>query len=69
MTLAFPIVVSLFSILQEKEIQIRGFKLRLPINLQFLFTANPEATQLIRISDGSNDVWKFAIQGIDPWDL
>ena len=34
-----------------------------------IFTANPEATQLIRISDGSNDVWKFAIQGIDPWDL
>ena len=36
------IQVALFSILQEKEIQIRGFKLRLPINVQFLFTANPE---------------------------
>ena len=36
------IQVSLFSILQEKEIQIRGFKMRLPIELQFLFTANPE---------------------------
>ena len=36
------IQVSLFSILQEKEIQIRGFKIRLPIELQFLFTANPE---------------------------
>jgi len=36
------IQVSLFSILQEKEIQIRGFKLRFPISLQFLFTANPE---------------------------
>ena len=36
------IQVSLFSILQEKEIQIRGFKLRLPIDVQFLFTANPE---------------------------
>ena len=36
------IQVSLFSILKEKEIQIRGFKLRLPINVQFLFTANPE---------------------------
>ena len=34
-----------------------------------IFTANPEATQLIRISDGSNDVWKLAIQGIDPWNL
>ena len=36
------IQVSLFSILQEKEIQIRGFKMSLPIELQFLFTANPE---------------------------
>ena len=34
-----------------------------------IFTANPESTQLIRISDGSNDVWKLAIQGIDPWHL
>jgi magnesium chelatase subunit I len=34
--------VALFSILQEKEIQIRGFKLRLPIETQFVFTANPE---------------------------
>ena len=32
----------LFSILEEKEIQIRGFKLRIPLDLQFLFTANPE---------------------------
>ena len=36
------IQVSLFSILQEGEIQIRGFKLRLPVNVQFVFTANPE---------------------------
>ena len=36
------IQVALFSILQEKEIQIRGFKLRLPIQTQFVFTANPE---------------------------
>ena len=36
------IQVSLFSILQEGEIQIRGFKMRLPIDLQFIFTANPE---------------------------
>ena len=36
------IQVSLFSILQENEIQIRGFKLRLPVSLQLLFTANPE---------------------------
>ena len=36
------IQVSLFSILEEKEIQVRGFKLRLPLDLQFIFTANPE---------------------------
>ena len=36
------IQVALFSILQEKEIQIRGFKLRLPIETQIIFTANPE---------------------------
>ena len=36
------IQVALFSILQEKEIQIRGFKVRLPIAPQLIFTANPE---------------------------
>ena len=36
------IQVSLFNILQEGDIQIRGFKIRLPLDLQFVFTANPE---------------------------
>lgn len=36
------IQVSLFNILQEKDIQIRGFKLRLPLDISFVFTANPE---------------------------
>ncbi|MDC1217162.1 AAA family ATPase [Flavobacteriaceae bacterium] len=36
------IQVALFSVLQEKEIQIRGFKLRLAISPQLIFTANPE---------------------------
>ena len=36
------IQVSLFNILQEGDIQIRGFKLRMPLDLQFVFTANPE---------------------------
>jgi len=36
------IQVSLFNILQEGDIQIRGFKLRLTLDIQFLFTANPE---------------------------
>src|SRR5690606_9951750 len=34
--------VALFNMLQEKDIQIRGFKLRLPLDIQFVFTANPE---------------------------
>ncbi|RZM11270.1 MAG: magnesium chelatase, partial [Pedobacter sp.] len=36
------IQVALFNMLQEKDIQIRGFKLRLPLDVQFVFTANPE---------------------------
>ncbi|VXC15959.1 Magnesium chelatase [Flavobacterium sp. 9AF] len=36
------IQVALFNILQEGDIQIRGFKLRLPVDVQFIFTANPE---------------------------
>ncbi len=36
------IQVALFTILQENEIQIRGFKLRLSLEIQFVFTANPE---------------------------
>jgi magnesium chelatase subunit I len=36
------IQVALFNILQEGDIQIRGFKLRLPLDVMFVFTANPE---------------------------
>lgn len=36
------IQVALFNILQEGDIQIRGFKIRLPLDIQFIFTANPE---------------------------
>jgi magnesium chelatase subunit I len=36
------IQVALFNILQEGDIQIRGFKLRMPLDMQFVFTANPE---------------------------
>lgn len=36
------IQVSLFNILQEGDLQIRGFKLRLPLDVEFVFTANPE---------------------------
>jgi len=36
------IQVSLFNILEEGDLQIRGFKLRLPLDVLFVFTANPE---------------------------
>lgn len=36
------IQVALFNILQESDIQIRGFKVRLPLDIEFVFTANPE---------------------------
>ncbi|MEO0898093.1 MAG: magnesium chelatase [Bacteroidota bacterium] len=36
------IQVALFNVLQEGDIQIRGFSLRMPLDVQFVFTANPE---------------------------
>lgn len=36
------IQVALFNILQEGDLQIRGFKFRFPMDIQFVFTANPE---------------------------
>ncbi|GBD07053.1 hypothetical protein HRbin21_00867 [bacterium HR21] len=36
------IQVGLFNILQERDIQIRGFKVRLPLDICLVFTANPE---------------------------
>ncbi|PUZ23893.1 magnesium chelatase subunit I [Chitinophaga costaii] len=36
------IQVGLFNILQEGDIQIRGFKVRMPLDILFVFTANPE---------------------------
>ncbi len=36
------IQVSLFNILQEGDVQIRGFNIRLPLDVNFVFTANPE---------------------------
>ena len=36
------IQVALFNILQEGDIQIRGFAIRLALDIQFVFTANPE---------------------------
>lgn len=36
------IQVALFNILQEGDIQIRGFRKRVPLDISFVFTANPE---------------------------
>lgn len=36
------IQVALFNILQEGDVQIRGFKIRMKLDVQFIFTANPE---------------------------
>ncbi|WP_276482179.1 sigma 54-interacting transcriptional regulator [Paraflavitalea pollutisoli] len=36
------IQVALFNILEEGDVQIRGFKLRMPLDILFVFTANPE---------------------------
>jgi len=36
------IQVGLFNIMQEKDIQIRGFNVRIPLDLMIVFTANPE---------------------------
>lgn len=40
--LAGKIQVGLFNILQEGDIQIKGFPIRLPLDLLLVFTANPE---------------------------
>jgi magnesium chelatase subunit I len=36
------IQVALFNLLQEGDLQIRGYKLRIPMDVQFIFTSNPE---------------------------
>jgi magnesium chelatase subunit I len=36
------IQVGLFNIMQEKDIQIRGFNVRIPLDILIVFTANPE---------------------------
>ncbi|MDG1518769.1 MAG: sigma 54-interacting transcriptional regulator [Flavobacteriales bacterium] len=36
------IQVALFNLLQEGDLQIRGYKVRIPMDVQFVFTSNPE---------------------------
>ena len=40
--LAGKVQVGLFNILQEGDVQIKGFPVRLPLDLMIVFTANPE---------------------------
>ena len=40
--LAGRIQVGLFNILEEGDVQIRGFPMRLPLDVLLVFTANPE---------------------------
>ena len=40
--LAGKVQVGLFNILQEGDVQIKGFPVRLPLDLMLVFTANPE---------------------------
>jgi magnesium chelatase subunit I len=40
--LAGKIQVGLFNIMQEGDVQIKGFPVRLPLDLMLVFTANPE---------------------------
>jgi len=40
--LAGKIQVGLFNILQEGDVQVKGYPIRLPLNLLMVFTANPE---------------------------
>ncbi len=40
--LAGKIQVGLFNVMQEGDVQIKGFPIRLPLDVQLIFTANPE---------------------------
>ena len=52
------IQVGLFNIMEEKDIQIRGFNVRIPIDIMIVFTANPEdytnrGNTIAIVSDGT----------------
>jgi len=40
--LAGKVQVALFNVMQEGDVQIKGFPIRLPLDVQLVFTANPE---------------------------
>src|SRR3546814_496096 len=59
------ILVALFNMLQEKDIQIRGFKLRLPLDIVSVCTANPDDyTNRGSIVTPSSEAHKSALQSL-----
>jgi len=40
--LAGKVQVGLFNVMQEGDVQIKGYPVRLPLDVQLVFTANPE---------------------------
>jgi hypothetical protein len=51
--LAGKIQVGLFNIMQEGDVQIKGYPVRLPLDLLLVFTANPEVlARVARVLDG-----------------
>src|SRR5207249_8090519 len=40
--LAGKVQVGLFNVMQEGDVQIKGYPIRLPLDVQLVFTANPE---------------------------
>jgi len=68
--LAPRVQVALFGILEEGEVQIRGFPLRLPLDVWLVFTANPEDyTARGRIVTPLKDRIEAEIRTHDPRDL
>ena len=68
--LAPKVQVALFGILEEGEVQIRGFPLRLPLDVWLVFTANPEDyTARGRIVTPLKDRIEAEIRTHDPRDL
>ena len=51
------IQVALFNILQEKDVQIRGFNIRLPLDVQFVFPGGSSVHISFRAGLGLNTFW------------
>ena len=53
--LAPRIQVGLFNVLEERDVQIRGFPIRLPLDIFIVFTANPEDYTNLRVTSAPNE--------------